>query len=497
MVGLPLWGLVVLFTCGVFGDFVSSPPIPSDKTTPIHQRLAFRGPTAMVVAWNTFQQIATPTVHYGTRIGTLTFSASSDSSVTFPTSRTWANTVVLTGLQPYTTYYYKIESTNSSVLTFTTARIPAAAVIDMGLFGKDGMTVPASKRHLIPRIEPGLEHTTIGALDRMSSEYDFIIHPGDIAYADNWITANPLYAFFQAQAYESITERFFLQLQPISGIKPYMVGPGNHEATCVEMPFPCAAGQKNFSSFINRYGLVMPTATTINSLTSVAAASARTHASRLAKPPFWYSFDYGMAHFVMFDTETDLGNGIIGPDEPGGGANLGSGPFGGKNQQFNFLQQDLASVDRAVTRMITLAQLGWYSSKPTCSECQKAFESLFIQYGVDLAVFGHVHNMQEIAPIANDVVDPAGLNNPKAPWYIVTGAAGNIEGLAPLGEQPSYITWADDTVFGFSKLLFQDRNRLTVQFIRSRDGVILRNSTLYKAHTTRFVGALAGVKWSQ
>lgn len=25
--------------------------------------------------------------------------------------------------------------------------------------------------------------------------------------------------------------------------------------------------------------------------------------------------------------------------------------------------------------------------------------------------------MQQIAPIANGTVDPAGLNNPKAPWY--------------------------------------------------------------------------------
>ena len=98
-------------------------------------------------------------------------------------------------------------------------------------------------------------------------------------------------------------------------------------ATCVEIPlYPCASGQvcvvsqkfpilfdlpfliqKNFSSFINRFGLVMPTTTGIDSLTS-AAAQTRANAAALAKPPFWYSFDYGMAHFVMMDTETDLGN---------------------------------------------------------------------------------------------------------------------------------------------------------------------------------------------
>ena len=60
--------------------------------------------TAMVVAWNTFQQIGTPTVHYGLTPVALISNASSKSSVTFSTSRTWANTVLLTGLLPYTTY---------------------------------------------------------------------------------------------------------------------------------------------------------------------------------------------------------------------------------------------------------------------------------------------------------------------------------------------------------------------------------------------------------
>jgi hypothetical protein len=31
-------------------------------------------------------------------------------------------------------------------------------------------------------------------------------------------------------------------------------------------------------------------------------------AAALANPPFWYSFEYGMAHIVMIDTETDFPN---------------------------------------------------------------------------------------------------------------------------------------------------------------------------------------------
>lgn len=67
---------------------------------------------------------------------------------------------------------------------------------------------------------------------------------------------------------------------------------------------------------------------------------------------FWYSFDHGMVHYVQFDTETDLGHGILGPDQPGGSAgNPGedSGPFGLVDQQINWLKKDLANVDRNKT----------------------------------------------------------------------------------------------------------------------------------------------------
>ena len=67
---------------------------------------------------------------------------------------------------------------------------------------------------------------------------------------------------------------------------------------------------------------------------------------------FWYSFDHGMVHYVQFDTETDLGHGILGPDQPGGsGGNPGEdgGPFGLVDQQINWLKNDLAKVDRSKT----------------------------------------------------------------------------------------------------------------------------------------------------
>ena len=70
---------------------------------------------------------------------------------------------------------------------------------------------------------------------------------------------------------------------------------------------------------------------------------------------FWYSFDHGMVHYVQLDTETDLGHGLVGPDEPGGSAGEDSGPFGSyRDAQLDWLQKDLSAVDRKKTPWVVV-----------------------------------------------------------------------------------------------------------------------------------------------
>ncbi|GJN69650.1 hypothetical protein PLIIFM63780_000155 [Purpureocillium lilacinum] len=475
----------------------SLPPKPADLTTPVQQRIAVNGPNAISVAWNTYKQLTKPCVNYGTSADSLSLQACSSRSVTYPSSRTWSNSVALTGLQPATTYYYKIESTNSSVEHFMSPRVAGDktpfsinAIIDLGVYGQDGYTIKGdlSKRDTIPYIPPSLNHTTINRLAQTVDDYEFVIHPGDLGYADDWIL-RPKNLFHGKDAFQAILETFYDQLAPIAGRKPYMASPGNHEAACQEVPHTtglCPAGQKNFTDFMNRFGgSFMPTAFSSTSGDSAAKVNAN-KARQLANPPFWFSFEYGMAHVVMIDTETDFADA---PDGPDGSAGLNSGPFGAPNQQLQFLEADLASVDRTVTPWVIVAgHRPWYSTGGEgCKPCQAAFEGIMYKHGVDLGVFGHVHNSQRFVPVFNNTADPAGMTDPKAPMYIVAGGAGNIEGLSAVGANVSYNAFAYDADFSYATIRFLDTQNLQVDFYRSSTGELLDSSKLFKSHKDQFV----------
>ncbi len=172
----------------------------------------------------------------------------------------------------------------------------ANVVIDMGVYGQNGYYTHG-KRSIIPTIQPELNHTTIGALARTIDEYDFVIHPGDFAYADDW-SYNSTNLLDEKNVFEAILENFYEQLAPISGRKPYMAAPGNHEAVCIEdgtIDHMCPNGQKNFTDFRNRFGRIAPKPFPSKSKNSRAVKMAE-KAAGLALPPMWYSYEYGMAH---------------------------------------------------------------------------------------------------------------------------------------------------------------------------------------------------------
>lgn len=462
---------------------ISHVRVPKDPFEPVQIRQAYAGSTGMHLSWNTFKKLpAAPTVHYGLTTTSLTSVSlpQNAESVTYPTSLTYNNHVHIKYLKPNTKYFWKPAFSNAtSIFSFTTAReagdhtlFTIAVVVDLGLIGPQGLSTTVGAGASNP-LKPG-EINTIQSLQKHES-WDFLWHPGDIGYADYWLKEE-LQGYLPKTSiadgfhvYESLLNQFYDEMTPLTSRKPYMVGPGNHEANCDNGGLHgydvkiCVPGQTNFTGFRNHFR--MP---------SYESGGLEN---------FWYSFNHGMVHFIQFDTETDLGHGIIGPDQPGGSdAGEDSGPFGLVDQQINWLINDLKKVDRKKTPWVVAAgHRPWYVSGAICAECQKAFESILNQYSVDLIFTGHFHIYERIAPIFNGKIDPNELNNPKFPWYITNGAAGHYDGLDNLHTKLApFSRAAFDRHYGWSRLVFHNCSHLTHEFVKSADGSVLDRATLFK-----------------
>ncbi|KAI6028966.1 Metallo-dependent phosphatase-like protein [Pisolithus marmoratus] len=431
--------------------------VPCNPYEPLQHHLAYAGPNGMT--------IESPEVYYGTSPFDLS-SVATGYSVTYPTSRVYDNHVKITGLKPNTKYW--------ATDTFVTARkagdetpFSIAVVVDLGLMGRDGLSTSvgplggssAAANPLGPR-----DLNTIQGLLQNKDTYEFIAHYGDIAYADYFIKES-WQGYFGSDSlipnvtsvvdgYNSLLEQYYDQMTPLTSSKPYMVGPGNHEANCdnggttdkvhniTYTTSICTPGQTNFTGYINHFR--MPS--------DESGGNGN----------FWYSFDYGLAHFITLDSETDL--------------------------PIQWLEKDLAGVDRNKTPWIIVGlHRPWYiaaqnDSGDVCLACQQAFEPLFLKYNIDLYMQGHVHLYERNKPIANYSIDPAGLNNPKAPWNIINGVAGHYDGLDTLEGSPYWSEVAFDTAYGWSRLTFHNRTHLTHEFVSSANGTVLDSAILYKAH---------------
>ena len=148
--------------------------------TPMQVRLAYAGPTGVVVSWNTFSQLPQPTVRYGSSPHSLPHTASSHVSVTYKTSTTFNNHVKITGLKPNTQYYY-LPDNSETQYTFKTSRVAGdqtpysiAFVADLGLIGPDGLTTHVGTGAANP-LGPN-EINTIQSIQKNLDHVDFLWH---------------------------------------------------------------------------------------------------------------------------------------------------------------------------------------------------------------------------------------------------------------------------------------------------------------------------------
>jgi len=189
---------------------------------------------------------------------------------------------------------------------------------------------------------------------------------------------------------------FMEQVEPVASMVPYMTCPGNHE------------WHYNFTNYRARFGGSMPG----------------------RQEDMFFSFDLGPVHFVSISTEFYYY------------LNFGVSQV---VRQYEWVERDLASVDRAKTPWVVLyGHRPMYCTNDDRDDCTRfetrtrtglpvlnwwGLEELMVQYGVDLAVWAHEHSYERLFPTYNRSVvaspDPhQPYLNPRAPVHITTGSAG-------------------------------------------------------------------------
>jgi len=262
--------------------------------------------------------------------------------------------------------------------------------------------------------------------------------------------------------------------------------------------YSCPPSQRNFTAYANRFRMPGNESGGVGN--------------------FWYSFDYGMAHFVSINGETDFpfspewdfardveGNEAL-PTESQTFI-TDSGPFGAINgndeenesyEQFNWLAKDLANVDRTKTPwVIAMSHRPMYSTQTASyqGDLRNAFQTLLINNGVDLYLSGHIHWYERLFPLtASGDVDSSAVidnntfvaNEGKSLIHIINGMAGNIESHSTLDGAPILPITAvlDDEHYGFSTLTFHNESVLTWAFVLGNGNGIGDELTVVKKGAT-------------
>ena len=272
----------------------------------------------------------------------------------------------ITGLAFHTTYYFSLPY-STTVFTFTTARAAGDGSADqlIGLVGDLGLMATADNTAL--RLS---SLTAGGALD-------YVVHIGDISYADTWADTPQLN---EPRSYDQVWQAYMDQTAPILQSATYMVLPGNHETGCEHVSASqCVTLQNNFTSYDRRWHMPGDQSGGYRSM--------------------WYSFDQGLIHWTVINTETDFTNA---PDQFASGLN--AGPFQPTGTQLAWLQADLAAANANRARVPFIVVAGhrpWIalSQSDVCTSCGAAFHNILVAAHVELALFGHVHRYERSYPM--------------------------------------------------------------------------------------------------
>ncbi|XP_052177011.1 probable purple acid phosphatase 20 isoform X2 [Diospyros lotus] len=307
----------------------------------------------MRISWITDEETPS-TVRYGSSPGVYDSSANGTSSsyryLMYQSGE--IHDVVIGPLKPNTVYHYRCGSDSDPELCFKTP--PAQFPINLAIVGDLGQTDWTSST---------LQHIS-------ESNYDVLLLPGDLSYAD---MVQPLW------------DSFGRLVAPLASRRPLMVTQGNHEIEKIPLLHSQA-----FTAYNSRWRMPFENSGSESNL--------------------YYSFDVSGVHVVMLGSYTD---------------------FSAGSEQYRWLQAELGKVDRRKTPwLVALVHAPWYNSNTAhqgereSDEMKAAMEKLIYGARVDVVFAGHVHAYERFARVYK------GESNICGPVYINIGDGGNREGLA-------------------------------------------------------------------
>jgi hypothetical protein len=304
--------------------------------------------------------------------------------------------------------------------------------------------------------------TTASILQEIASdEYAMVLHIGDISYALN---------------YGVTWEEWFDEIEPIATQVPWMVGLGNHEYDHFDQPFKPSWGNYGNDSngecgvpYRNRFH--MP-----SGLLDQGKGKAEDQKTGLlpVDDTWWYSFDYGNVHWVMMSSEHDF--------TPG-------------SQQYQWLENDLASVNRTLTPWVVFnGHRPMYCSGDYPSDYKMALnlqfylEDLLYKYRVDLCLWGHYHSYERTCPVyrnrcVTETTQKAyhkSQDNYLAPVHVVIGMAGALLSPAWMNPQPEWSIFRDGVRYGYSTVTVHNATALEFKYLEDVTRTVMDTFWLFK-----------------
>ncbi|KAH9603753.1 hypothetical protein KSS87_019571 [Heliosperma pusillum] len=347
-----------------------------DSTTPQQVHVSKVGIDKMRISWITHKRTSSK-VEYGTRSKVydsfVEGSASSYKYVAYKSGQ--IHEAVIGPLAPNTVYYYRCSGHASREfhLKTTPAQLPIKFVV-AGDLGQTGWT------------KTTLEHIS-------KSNYDMLLLPGDLSYADCW---------------QPRWDSFGRMVEPLASQRPWMVTTGNHEVE--KLPL---VHNTPFTAYNARWRMPYKESGSPSNL--------------------FYSFNVASSvHVIMLGSYTSFATG---------------------SSQYNWLEQDLKRIDRKRTPWVfVLLHAPWYNSNKAHQgekesvNMRFAMEKLLYEAKVDVVFTGHVHAYERFTRVYE------GKANKCGPIHITIGDGGNREGLASTFLEKQTISMFREASFGHGEL---------------------------------------------